>query len=172
MGGGWSLTARSRWDASVPHGGSGTTRKQVAENVSSSIATRDAGVRVVDDIRVRSAPRLLAPSIAHAEPRVPATAQVYFDQTGQAVSGPFLAYWLLHQDKLGLPVNSVIDEAQGQTQWFEYGELVLRGMPFDQATENDITQVEVGTQFADDVGYSNRLDAFVPKKSGAGSLLP
>lgn len=97
---------------------------------------------------------------------------LYFAETGQTTSGPFLAYWLTHAETIGVPASAIVLHDGHWTQWFEYARLELHDIPFDQATGADITKQPVGAVFSDAIGYDVQVDAFQPKASGPERFFP
>jgi hypothetical protein len=92
--------------------------------------------------------------------------QVYVPESGQVLGGPFLSYWLVHQDQLGLPVTGVVDVNGLPTQWFEYARLELDPVPIETATAANVHWHQIGRSFAEQAGYYGWLAAFDPQVQG------
>lgn len=116
---------------------------------------------------------VIAPSAAAAEGGITVApgATLYFAATGQTTSGPFLAYWLEHQE-IGKPVSTQVQSGLYLTQWFEYARLELRDATPDQATSAHIRPVELGKVYAEHIGYTVLLGAFTPKAAGPERFFP
>ena len=94
--------------------------------------------------------------------------QLYFTETGQTVSGPFLAYWLTQEsaDRTGLPISSAVKHEDRWTQWFEYARLEINHVTGIESGNN--TQLaELGKVYADRVGYTTWHPAFKPVNTAA-----
>ncbi|RIK36246.1 MAG: hypothetical protein DCC58_19505 [Chloroflexi bacterium] len=95
-----------------------------------------------------------APPAAASDPLDAPDAVLYFPQTGQVVTGPFLDYWQAHPE-IGMPVSPHVQVGLHLTQWFEYARVELRWVGMAEATVDDIYPVELGPErFFPDTGHS------------------
>jgi hypothetical protein len=93
--------------------------------------------------------------------------QLYFTNTGQRTSGPFVAYWYNHKD-IGDPVGPVVQVGDHWAQWFQYARLESDSTPFEQATSDNVHRAPIGQEYANQIGYSNQIDAFQPRSTPVG----
>lgn len=96
---------------------------------------------------------------------------LYFPTTGQVLSGAFLGYWQQHPT-IGRPISGQVQTGAGQAQWFEYARLELRGVAPEQATVEQVTLVELGKVYAEQIGYTSLFNAFVAKPEGPERFFP
>ncbi|HUG13443.1 MAG TPA: L,D-transpeptidase family protein [Thermomicrobiales bacterium] len=102
-----------------------------------------------------------------ALPHVNPHRDAYFSATGQTARGPFLAYWIANQH-IGAPVGPPVHVDGEWVQWFEFAKLALTGTTMDSGSPVGVNRAHIGRLFADSVGYSTGMDAFVPKQHGPG----
>lgn len=112
---------------------------------------------------------LFSPEPVAAQDAASIQPQVYVDQTGQLVSGPFLKAWPNWggPDGIGFPVSSVQQQGEQQwTQWFESVRLVISGKSsLAEAAPEDVQIAPLGLEYARSQGYFNNNPAFDSKLS-------
>lgn len=106
-----------------------------------------------------------------AVPNVNPYRDVYFPSTGQTTRGPFLAYWMSNRH-IGSPVGPPVWVNGEWTQWFEFARLALTGTTMDGGSPSGVSRAHIGRIFAESVGYSHGLDAFMPHGPTAGLYVP
>lgn len=89
--------------------------------------------------------------------------QLFFTETSQTVTGPFLAYWLSRAsaDTTGVPVTPMVKHDDRWTQWFEYVRLEVNHFTGEN-TGNNVQVARLGQIYADRVGYTQWHPAFKP----------
>lgn len=94
--------------------------------------------------------------------------QLYFDQTGQIMSGPFLSAWEVHggMNGTGNPVSGPVQQGDRWIQWFEYARLEIINVPVTEATEADVQRAPIGLIYAERFGYTSFHPAFQPVEQG------
>lgn len=94
--------------------------------------------------------------------------QVYFEETGQVLDGPFLETWAQTggMERHGSPVTPVTQVGDLWIQWFEYSRFDLAGASPGQATADDVSIVPVGQIYAKKLSYSRSHAAFQPRSEG------
>jgi hypothetical protein len=98
-----------------------------------------------------------------------ASQQVYFEGTGQVLSGPFLDAWFQHggPDRTGFPVTAPMKIGDNWVQWFEYARLEVTSEGYDGAPADAVRILPIGRSYADQFGYLDHHPAFLPV-AGAG----
>ncbi|HLT20618.1 MAG TPA: L,D-transpeptidase [Thermomicrobiales bacterium] len=94
---------------------------------------------------------------------------VYFEETGQVMSGAFLDAWFLHggPDRTGFPVTAPIKIGDNWVQWFEYARFEVTAENYGDAEADAVRAEPVGRSYAERFGYAHRHPAFQPVE-GAG----
>jgi hypothetical protein len=106
-----------------------------------------------------------------AVPTVNPHRDVYFPSTGQTTRGPFLAYWMTNRH-IGDPVGPPVWVNGEWTQWFEFAKLALTGTTMDGGSPEGVSRAHIGRIFADSVGYSQSMNAFMPQQPLGGLYVP
>ncbi len=87
---------------------------------------------------------------------------VYFEETGQVLSGPFLDAWFVvgGPDLTGFPVSPPVKVADKWVQWFEYARLEVAADSYAQANPDNVVVANVGFDYAASMGYVQSHPAF------------
>ena len=111
---------------------------------------------------------LLGPTLGAAQDSDQQT-PIYFDETGQLLSGPFLDAWFKigGPDRTGFPVSSPVRVGDHWVQWFEYARLEVPGERFETADSDAVFIADLGRSYAERIGYTSIHPAFAPV-AGAG----
>lgn len=92
--------------------------------------------------------------------------RLYFDETGQSISGAILTHWLTtlkaDVEATGMPVTPAVDLHGRTVQWFEYDRFEINGKPLTEATAEDVHRAPIGRLYADKLGYTRWIKAFAP----------
>ncbi|MEZ4569292.1 MAG: hypothetical protein R2849_03010 [Thermomicrobiales bacterium] len=94
---------------------------------------------------------------------------VYFDETGQVLSGAFLDAWfdVGGPDRTGFPVTAPMKIGDNWVQWFEYSRLEVAADSYADANTDDVVAANVGLTYAQRFGYDQSHPAF-KRVDGAG----
>ena len=89
---------------------------------------------------------------------------VYFEETGQVLSGAFLDSWFLvgGPDRTGFPVSPPVKVDDKWVQWFEYARLEVAADTYSQARHENVSLAHVGRSYAGTFGYVGTHPAFDP----------
>lgn len=113
----------------------------------------------------------LGESPAAAQATTGATSSVWISETGQTMSGAFLAYWIANPE-IGNPVSGAVMQGELWTQWFEYARLELEPGPYEAMTIEQVNRHQIGRSFAERAGYTEGLAAFKPLAEGQDRFFP
>ena len=91
-------------------------------------------------------------------------APLYFEETGQVLSGAFLDAWFLvgGPDRTGFPVSPPVKVDATWVQWFEYARLEVTSDTYSQAEHQNVTLSHIGSSYASQFGYRQTHPAFKP----------
>ncbi len=92
---------------------------------------------------------------------------VYFDGTGQTLSGAFYDAWLDQGGlaEAGAPVSAAVQQGNRWVQWFEHTRLEVSNPSLDQAAAEDVQPGTIGMALAESFGLSRWHHAFQPVNS-------
>ncbi len=112
---------------------------------------------------------VLLPSVSSAQEAGSTSTPVYFEETGQVLSGAFLDAWFEvgGPDQTGLPVSPPAKMGDKWVQWFEYSRLEVAAESYSQANAEAVTTSDIGRFYAGGMGYMQAHSAF-RAVSGAG----
>lgn len=113
---------------------------------------------------------IAVPAITSAqEESASSSTPVYFEETGQVLSGPFLDAWFLvgGPDRTGFPVSPPVKVDGKWTQWFEYARLEVEAETYAEADPQAVVAAQLGSDYARRMGYVSAHPAFKPV-GGAG----
>lgn len=104
----------------------------------------------------------MVPVFAYAQNEQAVAPPVYFEETGQVMSGPFLDAWFLMggPDRTGFPVSSPMRIGENWVQWFEYARLEVASESYEQADPNNVALGPIGESYAKRLGYAASHPAF------------
>lgn len=112
---------------------------------------------------------VFAPSVSFAQEQGDSSgAPVYFEETGQVLSGTFLDAWFLigGPDETGYPVSPPVKVGDKWVQWFEYSRLEVAAESYTQAVADNVTKADIGRSYAASMGYMQAHAAFKPVSDG------
>jgi len=104
----------------------------------------------------------LVPAFGSAQEEGGSSTPVYFEETGQTLSGPFLDAWFLvgGPDRTGLPVSSPVKIGDNWVQWFEYARMEVVSESYTDADPAAVALGAIGSSYAQRFGYSQSHPAF------------
>ncbi len=110
----------------------------------------------------------VSPTSAQPAERLIPGPGVYFPESGQALNGAFLQWWVVEEERLdiGVPVTPAVRQGEAIIQWTEFGRLEYRGADASLATGQDVYRAPIGRLYAERVGYTRWVDAFIPVGAG------
>lgn len=104
----------------------------------------------------------LLPALGSAQESDNGSNPVYFEETGQVLSGPFLDAWFLvgGPDRTGLPVSVPLKIGDNWVQWFEFGRMEVASESYSDADPAAVALGDVGSTYARRFGYIQSHPAF------------
>ena len=119
-----------------------------------------ACVRLIVGVAVLLA--ALFPAFGSAQEEGESSSPVYFEATGQVLSGPFLDAWFLvgGPDRTGLPVSAPVKIGDNWIQWFEYARMEVASESYSDADPAAVALGDIGSSYAQRFGYSQSHPAF------------
>jgi hypothetical protein len=110
-----------------------------------------------------------SPLAVNAQENPQVNRPVYFEETGQILSGPFLDSWFRFggPDRTGFPVTAPMRIGDRWVQWFEYARFEVPAETYEGAPVDAIESAPIGSAYARTFGYARAHPAFAPV-GGAG----
>lgn len=104
----------------------------------------------------------LMPAFGLAQEEGGESSLVYFEETGQVLSGPFLDAWFLvgGPDRTGLPVSAPLKIGDNWVQWFEYARMEVAAESYTEADPSSVALGNIGSSYAERFGYIQSHPAF------------